>query len=159
LIDHDNESLDPFLGTSRRRMRTTTTGTGKNAKIKWDGEFKEREEKNHSGDWIDELGSVRPETESDFKVFRQKHAEWLHAHPTTKQVNKADTKGEQFGSRLDEVGKVLHYQAVNIDHVLEVDKAARRIEFRFFKGQATRDEIAEGIRMIERIKTRADRRS
>ena len=170
LIDHDNESSDPFL-TSQRMAMPTHHRSGD-----WTGELPQPRELFDPTDAKSLLASRNPGKSDDaWKVFLDDYAQWLYKHPTRAQYDKATAEagsGESFPARLDGSrharDSALHYQAVNLSHVLheprkdetaeetEEGHQGQRVEFRFFKGQTSLADLQNGLRLLTLIKRRAE---
>ena len=155
LVELSNEGSDPFLSTDRRPLEV---GGPAHAPI-----VKEKEKSKPgdlSGHWESQmLKAASPKSAKDWNRFREAHATWLWSHPSETQQLKKGRADQQFGDRLDEdtVKRVLHYQAINIEHLSDEDEESRRLEFRFFKGQENTKQIYESAKLIERIKKEAER--
>jgi hypothetical protein len=155
LIDFVNETEDPFIGTKRVKMQTTRDGNWKAGHLP-----DASDERDYSKEWVRDV-MRKTKRMSDLKSFRDAHAAWLHLHPTLSQQKGATEQTGKLTEKADEHGlsTVLHYQAVNIDHLFEdvlkddeeVIEDPRRLEFRFFKGQRNLYEIIECIKLIEKI--------
>jgi hypothetical protein len=148
LIDRENESEDPFLSTPRVRMQAAKGGVKSyaSAEIKDEGD--------HEGSWIDDV--YEKTKKGTLKKFREAHAEWLRLHPTIAQYKKAGTLNEKMSGAPGQESVVLHYQAVNIDHLFDAFDAEsehdpRRLEFRFFASQRDINDIIKGLEVIEMI--------
>jgi hypothetical protein len=170
LIDHDNESSDPFL-TSQRMAMPTHHRSGN-----WTGELPQPRELFDPTDAKSFLAKKDPGKSDDaWKVFLDEYAQWLYKHPTRAQYDKATAdagSGESFPARLDGSrharDSALHYQAVNLSHVLhepeknetaeetEEGRRGQRVEFRFFKGQTSLADLQNGLRLLTLIKRRAE---
>jgi hypothetical protein len=133
LFDIPNLTKDPLLSSSRV---TDKDDTGKD----------------HAGSWHQKfLDPGKYNSAKKFAAFRKEHAEWLINHRT---VGQQDLVTDNVASESN-LGHALHHQAVNIDHVQDNDPAKRRIEYRFFEGQGSVDDIRDGIRMLSEIKGKA----
>jgi hypothetical protein len=183
LVEWDYENQDPFLSTPRLKMplagaETQTWKThedpsreersvpetwklgGRKPKVP---ESKEEDDEPQGRKTKKSANKVKEPKKkpvvNEWDKFKLEHAEWLHERPTLAQYNAVGTASEKFGGRLDEetVRKVLHYQAVNIEHVAEEEAATRRLEFRFFKGQESIQDIYSGAQLISEIVKEANR--
>ena len=166
LIDFENELEDPFVGTKRVKMRVNRDGG-------WDPSHLPGfdDERSYQSEWVRDVmerSGARVANMVKLKEFRDAHAKWLHMHPTLSQQKGATERTGKLSERGDEEGMraVLHYQAVNIDHLFEeinsesedaIPEDPRRLEFRFFKGQDGIDEIIACIETIESIVNEAKR--
>jgi hypothetical protein len=150
LVDFSNEGDDPFLSSERYDLPLQGSGTQT-----WAGHNdrgKGEQGKSRLQSWQGNVMDTNL-TAKKWPHFREEHAKWLHKRPTKTQYDKAGSKEGKFGDQLTEkaVGEVLHYQAINIDHIAEELAEERRLEFRFFRGQNNPQEIYNGAKLIERI--------
>jgi hypothetical protein len=154
LVEFENEGNDPFISSDRSTMNVDKAQSALVSK----GEKNTSKPGDLSGQWESKMLAITPKSLGDWDRFRKAHAEWLFANPSETQRGLQGTPGEQFGMRLDDetTRKVLHHQAVNVDHLSKDEKQEhRRLEFRFFRGQKSTQEIYDSIRLIEKIKKKA----
>jgi hypothetical protein len=161
LVEFENEGDDPFLSTPRRGVKTKEN----DRKLQlWDESVEASAESDRSGAWKSNVADKHaPTNAAGWEKFRKAHAQWLFSNPSSRQYLSAGEAGEKFGKTLNEenLAKVLHYQAINIDH-LKGDAPGdlpatdtRRLEFRFFRGQASVQDIMKSVRLIGHIKEAA----
>ncbi len=150
LVDIDNEKEDPFISTERVAMSADKKGN-------WVGDFPMHDkEKDYTDSWLTHVYKKGAKNKDTLKKFRDAHAQWLLLHPTNAQLLKSKDPSAKIIGKSDKEGleQVIHYQAVNIDHLFEEvtkDSDPRRLEFRFFKAQASIQDIIDGIKLIAGI--------
>ena len=84
---------------------------------------------------------------------------WMSGIASWLQYGSVGEPAQKFGGTLNDKnsGEVLHYQAINIDHISDKDPKARRLEFRFFKAQKDLAEIVASIRLVNDITAAANK--
>lgn len=153
-----DEMYDPFISTRRLKVPIDRSGNWKIFRDKLD-------EDNYYNDWN---CKVYCGAKSSIENFVKNHKTWLFTHPAPFQYYQVAADGSEFSTRLSANNDdVLHYQAVNIQHILpthsdgsvyDVDLSdCRRVEFRFFKAQDNFDELCRDIEFINRMVNEAER--
>jgi hypothetical protein len=172
-VDVGNEPEDPFISTARVKKMKTDKDKGWSRRHSPEA----KEGADRRGDWESDVyrsyaGKI--ENQKTLLAFRKAHAEWLHLYPTYSQFKNAESRTGKFNrdATIKNLCNVLHYQAVNIDHLFKhiIDETdgdikgigvkeeadpSRRLEFRFLRGQETVKEIIEGIKLIGMIISKA----
>lgn len=161
LVDFENMGEDPSVSTERYKMRLNPRGG-------WDTSWdpKKKKSSDHSGGWKEDVFVKKGLAVKDYKsleIFRDHHAKWLLKHPSVAQYNKSSLHDAKITGKGDKEGlnEVLHYQAVNIDHLFSETEVGeedpRRVEFRFFAGQESVEAIVASIELIGKIIDKARR--
>lgn len=147
LIDSGNDKKDPFLSTPRIQATEAPNKT-------WGGAPSQDKREDRFQSWLSHI--YKPQFLKNPQDFKQKHAAWLFQHPTYTQFDY--NANDQFGPYEGTMDDILHYQAINIEHLFEEDESVRRMEFRFFKSQKDMNDIVGGLHLIDELVAMAERK-
>lgn len=149
--DRDDEYYNPFISTSRLKVQIDTNN-------RWIGEDKGNTagSDDYYADWLKMVG-LNSKKISD---FIKNHKMWVFTHPTMVQFYTKDKESSEFSSKLDTENEVLHYQAINLEHLCpdacdavnyDSDVIRSRVEFRFFKAQTSWDDLEKHIKYLDTL--------
>lgn len=148
--DIDDEYYNPFISTSRFKVQIDRNN-------RWIGEDKGNTAgSDYYADWLIKVG-LNSKKISD---FIKNHKMWVFTHPTMVQFGPKSKESSEFSLKLDTENEVLHYQAINLEHLCpdacdavnyDSDVIRSRVEFRFFKAQTSWDDLEKHIKYLDTL--------